>query len=339
MKKFIILWAIICLLLASFSCTTVVPVQLNTMRPARVSYPTAYPPVTVICNATVPEVGDYSRYINEEGKRFRMNFANDNIPHFFTMSMASRLMESACFDTVQVHFPDSSALTGLAGVTPTQAAHWQAADPDRVTFSINEIRPCATMRVELLDGYVGVSLRIASEATIQCIIPGSLPVTEIVNDTLMWYAYGDSPQMAKQELPPFDLCLEEALSSLSLYATQQFVPHIRSVERYIFVTDHAAMQDAYRYWQNEQYTEASYIWEYVYEKATNDGRRARAAANLALYHELNDDYATAMQYAHAAQTLFTTANEVAEAAYAASYHTDLGNRHTDTILLDTQWGR
>lgn len=338
MKKLVRLFFICCMLWVCYSCTSVIPLQLDIVRPARVSYSMHYPPLAVLCNSHEPNVSEYSRYIDANGNQYRMDFAGDSIPGFFTMSLASRLYESAYFDSIWTLFPDSTAITGLAGLPISEVMAWRDENPNTVLLSIDDIRPAAQFTVEPYDGVFGVGLEIASSATMRCYIPGTSPVTETVVDTAVWYAYGMTPEEARVQIPAFEVCLEEALSSLSSHAAECFIPHIQQVERYIFVTSHPAMSDAYKYWKNAQYTEASYLWEYVYEKAKSVGRRARAAADLALYYELQDDYATALTYARAAYSLFVENQDTAEAEYAHYYAADLETRLADALLLDTQWG-
>ena len=56
------------------------------------------------------------------------------------------------------------------------------------------------------------------------------------------------------------------------------------------------MDDAYDFWQQKKYKEASYLWEYVYEEQKNETTRAMAAANLAVYNELFDNYKVAIEW-------------------------------------------
>lgn len=314
------------------SCSSVVPVQLGVMRPARVSYHEAFPPLAVVCNSFVPDVSKDSRYIDENGKYFRLNFAGDSIPSYFTVSLATRLYESAYFDSVQVVFPDSADITGRAGFDP------EMVDSGCVYIVVNDVNPIATLRVDAFDDVYGVSLEMALLTSVQCFVPGNAPVTEYVSDTLYWYAYGDTPKAARLDIPPFEVCLEDALSNLSAHVSDRFVPHVESVERYLFATAHPAMKDALKFWREERYIEASYLWEYVYEQAKNRGRRACAAVNLALYYELQDNYESALKYAQEACSLFVSTHEDVAAEYAAEYCKDLQSRVADVLLLDMQWG-
>lgn len=326
--RWLCLWSV----LFVCGCSSVVPVQLGVMRPARVSYHKVSPPLIVVCNSFTPDVSKGSRYIDENGKHFRMDFAGDSIPSYFTVSLATRLHESTCFDSVQVVFPDSAAITGCKG------ADIETSGSEYAYVVVNEVSPTATLRTDMLDGVYGVSLTIALSTQMQCFVPGHLPVAEHVTDTLSWYAYGDTPKAARLSMPPFEVCLDEALSELSGLAMERFVPHVESVERYLFVTGHPAMKDALKYWQGNQYDEASYLWEYVYENAKDKGRKASAAANLALYYELHDDYGAALKYVESAYNLFVETHKAAEAEYAAGYCEDLRRRITDEPLLEMQWG-
>ena len=51
-------------------------------------------------------------------------------------------------------------------------------------------------------------------------------------------------------------------------------------------------------------TRASYLWEYVYEEQKNETTRAMAAANLAVYNELFDNYKVAIEWVDKSLSLF-----------------------------------
>lgn len=82
MKKLVRLFFICCMLWVCYSCTSVIPLQLDIVRPARVSYSMHYPPLAVLCNSHEPNVSEYSRYIDANGNQYRMDFAGDSIPGF-----------------------------------------------------------------------------------------------------------------------------------------------------------------------------------------------------------------------------------------------------------------
>lgn len=321
-------------LLLLCACSTVHGLQLNTMRAAKVEYHVLHPSVTVVNNSEVPDGSSYSRYIDENGKRYKLSYIADSVPTFFTMSLASRLSERNFFERVEALLLDSADVSGVNGVSDEMRKDWVLYDPDVVNVVVNEIKPRAMMQIETMEGFFGAEMLLMTSAQIDCFVPGQDVARFAVTDTLAWYAYGDSPQMARADLPAFELCLEEALSSLSMRVADYLTPHERVVERYIFVTGHAAMDDAYRYWSNRQYEEASCIWEYVYKNARDKGRKGKAAANLAVYYEIEDNYTEAVKYAREARSLFVEERYVSETEYISAYCKDLEQRIKEERALD-----
>lgn len=319
-----------------WGCSSVHLVQLDTMRPAQVDYHINKPQLVVVNNSPIPNGSDYSRYIDENGKHYRLSYNGDSIPGNFAIELAHQLYESQYFESVDVVLSDSNYITGLRGIDRLQAEEWLSQYPYSVHLAINDIRPCATMRIETFEGVFGVDLQIATTIELQCFVPCDTIKQIAISDTLVWYSYGETPQQARNELPTFEECIHEALASIATRTSKYLTPYKHIVDRYIFVTGHTAMQDAHRYWDNGQHTEASYIWEYIYEKSGNRGRKAKAAANLALYYELNDDYTTALDYARKAHALFIENNDMDETEYAALYCSDLERRIKEKKILDQQ---
>lgn len=316
------------------ACNAVHSLQLNTVRPARVEYHIPHPSIAVINNSEIPDGSSYSRYIDENGTHYKLSYFADSVPSYFAMSLATQLYERNFFETVDVFFTDSTHITGIKGVSDEQKREWELYYPHMVNVVVNELKPQTLMNVEPLEGLFGAEIALKTSVQAQCIIPGKEVVEIAYADTLVWYSYGETPEMACNELPMFDMCLEESLSSLAMKVADNLAPYNRMVHRNIFVTGHIAMKDAYRYWDDELHDEASYIWEYVYKNANNKGRKAKAAANLAVYYELRDDYKQALEYAEKARSLFIEEQYVTESEYMCEYCNDLKQRIKDENILD-----
>lgn len=321
------------------ACNTTELISLNTLRPAQADYHHSQPHVVVMNNSFVPDATHAGRYIDENGKQYRLSYPTDSLPKFSTLTLATHLYESNFFEQVDVLLPDSNHITGIDGITPNMIEEWQSSYPDDVYIAINAIQPQASMYVQPFQGYFGIEFRLVTSIQLQYYVPGKPLESLAVNDTLLWYGYGETPELAQMELPEIEMCLDEAASSITAKAAQHFTPYEHTVRRFIFTTAHPAMKDANRYWQQEQYDEASYIWEYVYENAKDKGRKGKAAANLALYHELQDDYTQALKYAQQAQAIFMEINYIAESEYMSHYSTDLQNRIGENELLKKQFDK
>ncbi len=323
----------ISILLTLSGCSWTHQLQMSTLRPAQVQYHRAYPNVIVVNNSIAPNSKENSRFIDANGKQYRIDFSTDSIPYLMAMSLGTLLHDSYTFNNVEVLLPDSNEITGIEGINTQQKTKWQEIAPNDVHIVINAIRPMATMSIIPLDGLFCSELVIASVAQLQCIIPGKEDIYLTVNDTLYCSAYGETPEIAQMYLPDFNECIEEAVVSLSQQALPLLAHHQSIVERCIFITGHPAMKDAFRYWENNQHLEASYIWKYVYNLADNKGRRAKAAANLAVYYELNDNYEKALKYAQEAAKTFVELKNTTEAEYAINYGIDLEKRIKERHIL------
>ena len=322
----------IVLLLSLSSCSWVHNVQVNTLRPAQVNYEQAYPSIIIVNNCQADSLHESSKYIDENGKQYRLTSSIDSISQVMAMSLGTHMYDSQAFERVEIFTPDSNTITGITGLDEQTVSQWQSHND--VHIAINAITPIVNMQVTPIDGVFCTDLSITTQAYMQCFVPQKEMVNVAISDTLYWQSYGDTPHMANAYIPNFEECLDESINSVALKAANYFAPHTRIVNRLIFVTGHPAMKDAFKYWESEQYTEASYIWEYVYENAKDKGRRAKAAANMALYNEIEEQYSEALKYAQVAASIFSEIKEADALQYLVNYIADIECRIKEATILD-----
>lgn len=324
----------IALLLSLSSCSWVHNIQVNTLRPAQVNYEQAYPSIIIVNNCHADSLHESSKYIDENGKQYRLSSSIDSLSQVMAMSLGTYMYDSQAFDRIEIFNPDSNNISGIAGIDEQMVAQWQSQAPNDVHIAINAIIPIVNMQVTPIDGVFCTDFSIATQAYMQCFVHQKKMVNVAISDTLYWQSYGDTPHMANAYLPDFEECLYESINSLASKTSNYFAPHTRIVNRHIFVTGHPAMKDAFKYWEREQYTEASYIWEYVYENAKDKGRKAKAAANLALYNEIEENYNKALKYAQEAASIFSEIKETEALQYIVNYIADLECRIKEATILD-----
>ena len=85
-------------------------------------------------------------------------------------------------------------------------------------------------------------------------------------------------------------------------------------------------------------TRASYLWEYVYEEEKNETTRAMAAANLAVYNELFDNYKVAIEWVDKSLSLFEKRvdSNASDITVLRDYRRQLMERKSDNSLLQKQ---
>ena len=182
-------------------------------------------------------------------------------------------------------------------------------------------------------------LSVATTLNLRVYRPNKIePSSEMVTDTLYWQSFGYTPDDAHSSLPLTAEFIQEAMRQISARVRELFIPHVDNVNRYIYTSTNPAMDDAYDFWQQKKYKEASYLWEYVYEEQKNETTRAMAAANLAVYNELFDNYKVAIEWVDKSLSLFEKRvdSNASDITALRDYRRQLMERKSDNSLLQKQ---
>ena len=182
-------------------------------------------------------------------------------------------------------------------------------------------------------------LSVATTLNLRVYWPNKIePSSEMVTDTLYWQSFGYTPDDAHSSLPLTAEFIQEAMRQISARVRELFIPHVDNVNRYIYTSTNPAMDDAYDFWQQKKYKEASYLWEYVYEEQKNETTRAMAAANLAVYNELFDNYKVAIEWVDKSLSLFEKRvdSNASDITVLRDYRRQLMERKSDNSLLQKQ---
>jgi len=120
------------------------------------------------------------------------------------------------------------------------------------------------------------------------------PLFSISNtDSIYWEL---SPELT------YDKMIEEASVYAAKLPVDYLLPHWTEVNRYYFDGGNADMRDAGVYVREQNWEEASVLWQQLYD--TRRGKvKMRAAYNLALYYELQTDFLRTKEYLDAALAL------------------------------------
>ena len=182
-------------------------------------------------------------------------------------------------------------------------------------------------------------LSVATTLNLRVYWPNKIePSSEMATDTLYWQSFGYTPDDAHSSLPLTAEFIQEAMRQISARVRELFIPHVDNVNRYIYTSTNPAMDDAYDFWQQKKYKEASYLWEYVYEEQKNETTRAMAAANLAVYNELFDNYKVAIEWVDKSLSLFEKRvdSNASDITALRDYRRQLMERKSDNSLLQKQ---
>lgn len=116
------------------------------------------------------------------------------------------------------------------------------------------------------------------------------------SDTLCW-------------MKNFQLTLDEIVEKSSRHAAGMLINYLlptwQEFQRYYFDGGYVGMRDAGVFVREENWEEAATLWKTVYDSKKGK-QKMYAAFNLALYHELQDEFAQALRYLDEAEVLSAT---------------------------------
>lgn len=123
-------------------------------------------------------------------------------------------------------------------------------------------------------------------------------------DSLYWENFDYTTEAVISRFPDTKLCLTDLVSHSVDELYKKLFLNTEIVQRTLYESTQSDMLDAKRYVSQNKWQEASYIWQYWYEKSKNNRMKAFCAANLALYSEISDNFDDAILWANLAKEKF-----------------------------------
>ncbi len=339
------------LLLAAFGllltgCHSTSVLTFDVWRPAKVTFPIEVSRVTVVNNSAEPDERDGNVYTDWNKSKYGLFVPHDSTSYRLTEQIAVELSESRYFPEITIFYDDSIELPKATypPLTAQQLAVIRGGVERVTVVTLDDIDMAVSLTDNLFTDEMGETL-FSTEMVVATTLnmalywhTGSAPTVEVVTDTLYWQSFGFTPEEAHAQMPSTEALRQAAVEQISARVCHHFIPYVESVTRCIYTSTLPALADAWDYWQNQQYTEASYLWEYVYEEEKSPVARAMATANLAVYHELNDEYATAIEWVDKSLALFREkpARYTDNIAHLQDYRNQLVERRDNKSLLQEQ---
>lgn len=344
MRKFLFLMTAVSLLLTG--CRSVSMLSFDVWRPAKVTFPPTIQRVTVVNNSAEPNEKVGNKYTDMSGREYTLVVPHDSTTYRLAECIALDLADAHYFPEITIFYDDSITLpkslypllsAEQLAVIRGGADHTAVVSLDHTDMAVNMVDQ--TVADAMGETVFVTDLSVATTLGVRVYWPDKAePTTQMVSDTVYWQSFGYTPDDAHSSLPQMAGFIQEAMHRVSKRVRDLFIPHVDNVERYIYTSTEPALKDAYDFWQQKKYTEASYLWEYVYEEQKSTTHRAMAAANLAVYNELFDHYDAAIGWVEKAITLFEKkANgETADVAMLKDYKRQLLERRNDNSTLQQQ---
>lgn len=328
-------------------CRSVSMLSFDVWRPAKVTFPVDIARVTVVNNSVDPDEKEGNRYRDNISKQeYALEVLHDSTTYRLAEYIALELSNAHYFPEVTIFYDDSITLPKSLYplLNESQLSAIRGGADHTAVVSLDKTDMAVRMDDNALVDTFGetvyaTELSVATTLYLRVYWPDkAVPSSEVVTDTIYWQSFGYTPDDAHSSLPRTAGFLQEAMRHISSRVRDLFIPHVDNVDRYLYTSSNPALGDAFDFWQQQKYKEASYLWEYVYEEQKNKTSRAMAAANLAVYYELFDNYTKAIEWVDRALALFKEKSdyETSDIAMLQDYRRQLIERNTDNSTLQEQ---
>ena len=270
MKNVFSILAIVGVVVFFSACTTIQYFSFERLQPADINFPEQVRSVGVVNGVPSTNRGD--------GKVVAETFAHEiaAADYFNQVVICDSVLKS--FDRVQ-----TDSLIQALGVDMLFAIEQVEVELEKGTYYIPELMA----KVPVIDGIVTPLVR-------AYVAGREAPLFSITKqDTICWELRQDLTE---------EIIIKEASEYAAKLPMQYLLPSWKEVDRYYFDGGNVEMRDAGFFVREGNWDEASGLWQTLYN--TKKGKvKMRAAYNLALYHELQDDFDKAKEYLNVASSL------------------------------------
>lgn len=317
-------------------CSSMNTLNLTILRPGEYSFPASVTRVGIVNNQPEQPADENSVYTDVNSVSHVMEIKHDSLGPLVLNGLKSGLDAEGYFEKTEI-VPAIGAVSSPLNRFDVQRL--TTGHDVQGIISLDGFRYNANLQDILIgNAYCATSFHVVTQSTVRIYTPDkSTPSTFLFTDTIYWNEYAMTPEQAHQQLPLLADALKEAADNAGNRLVNRLIPYKEDVSRFYFVSPNPAMRDAAMYVKKNQWDDASYLWEYIVEKSNKNNERAMAAANLALYYELQDRYSEAEEWAVKAKDYFVRSSRYAYYdTFINDYIEQLRQRISDDIRLQQQ---
>ena len=162
-----------------------------------------------------------------------------------------------------------------------------------------------------------------------------------VTDTIFWESVGLDANGALADLPYFDDALLESIYQVATIAMKKMIPHWETEYRRYYTSTSGNMKNATNFIKENDWKNAYQNWIEEHEATTNKTKKAKCAANIALFYEMQHDLENAETWATKSRNDFENTGEKRNKesiSYLKDYILRLQMRQKESAWLDMQEG-
>lgn len=300
---------IACFLLSG--CQSMEQLSIDYLVPADVNFPQELRRVAVVNN--MPQRPDSTKIVHtqkEAAEEFdeilytASYYGNSTLA---TEALAESLADQNYFDEVVIcdsALRANDVLPQAKILSETHINHLtQSLDVDFI-ISLEDVRLDTERKVAYMPewGVFYGTVDVKAYPTIKIYLPSRTVPMVTVNgcDSIFWEKAGNTKNYVSSHLIPEKEMINQASQFAGTIPIKHLLPYWKTARRYYFTGGSVNMRDAAIYAREKNWSEAIALWKQQYNTRKNK-QKMYAAYNLALGYEMQDDIATACEWAQKAQ--------------------------------------
>ena len=291
MNKLISFLPIVLSLLLVHSCTSLKHVSYERLQAADVSYPEQVRRVGVV--NFMPVVDTLSQ------PEYRLPYVSEGDGRVAIDQLAQEIAATNYFDEVVIcdsSFRQDPSWTD--GEIPEGLVERLGAE-----LGVDVLFALERVQIELKEGHLYVPEFMATLPALDAVVTPLLSVYVPGRKAPLYtVSKADSIAWEVTSTLSFEQAIREASQFAATIPVTYLLPHWKTMERYYFDGGDTDMRDAGVYVREENWTEAFPLWQKVYDRKKGKAK-LRAAFNLAVYHEMQEDFEQAQRYLQEALSL------------------------------------
>lgn len=337
-------------LLALSSCQSIEQISIDYLQPADLSFPPQLRKVAVVNNTS--NAPDNKLIANPEKIKKdspivsrATAYANGDVK-VAAESLAQEIAHQNYFDEVVICDSALRANDKLARETMLSQEEVRRLASDLgvdIIIAVENLQLKATKTIRYLEEFncFHGALDVKAYPTIRIYMPErSRPMNTLhPNDSIFWEEYGATPTDVTVHMIPDKEMLEEAAEFAGTIPVKYIVPMWKKGTRYLFTGGSVQMRDAAVYVRENSWDEAYALWHQAFEGTKSEKKKMRAAHNIAVYYEMKDSLANAVEWAEKAQQLAKKIDKMNITDIKQATVDDVPNYYLTSIYLAELKGR
>lgn len=308
--------AFACMFLLSFgSCQSLEQIPIDYVQPAEITFPPELRKVAIVNNcstladsALILATSDQRSLRNLVKMRGAISYANGD-PHITTESLAEEIAKQNYFETVVICDSALRANDKIARESTLSQEEVQTLASNLgvdLIIALENIQFITGRSIYYPDDYDTYQVVIDLKAfpTIKTYLPAlKKPMNSLTTtDSIFWEEVGTKEEINKRMISDKQL-LKEAAEFAGTIPVKYLIPFWKKDSRFIYSNGSLQMRDATVYAREGSWDEAYKLWQEVFNDTKRKKKKMKAAANIAVYYEMKDSIAQAVEWATTAQIL------------------------------------